>query len=46
MLIAETLASHSQQLETKLMAQTQKLELYIEKLEHKINGLKKILFFT
>jgi PAS domain-containing protein len=43
MLIAETLSGHSQQLETKLMEQTKKLELYIEKLEKEINGLKKKL---
>jgi len=40
MLIAETLASHSNKLEAKLMEQTGKLELYIEKLEKEINGLK------
>lgn len=41
MLIAETLASHTLKLETKLTTQTTKLEQYIRKLEVKINGLKK-----
>lgn len=43
MLIAETIASHSNKLETKLMEQTKKLERYIGKLEKEINGLKKNL---
>lgn len=43
MLIAETLASHTLKLETKLSSQTNKLERYIKKLELKINGLKKQL---
>ncbi len=43
MLIAETLASHTLKLETKLNSQTKKLEQYIKKLEIKINGLKKKL---
>lgn len=40
MLIAETLAGHSNKLEAKLMEQTEKLERYIGKLEKEINGLK------
>ena len=40
MLIAETLASHSNKLEAKLTAQSNKLELNIKKLEQEINGLK------
>ncbi len=40
MLIAETLASHSNKLEAKLTAQSKKLELNIKKLEAEINGLK------
>lgn len=42
MLIAETLAGHSNKLEAKLTAQTTKLERYIKKLEEEVNGLKKI----
>lgn len=40
MLIAETLASHTHKLETKLTSQTTKLEQYIKKFEKEINGLK------
>jgi len=40
MLIAETLASHSNKLEAKLTSQSNKLELNIKKLEKEINGLK------
>lgn len=40
MLIAETLAGHSNKLEARLMEQTAKLEIYISKLEKEINGLK------
>ena len=40
MLIAETLASHTFKLETRLTSQTTKLEQYIKKLEIEINGLK------
>lgn len=43
MLIAETIADHSNKLEAKLMEQTEKLERYIGKLEKEINGLKKNL---
>ncbi|MFA6214967.1 MAG: PAS domain-containing protein [Patescibacteria group bacterium] len=41
MVVAETLAGHSKQLEAKLIERTQKLEIYIKKLEKEINGLKK-----
>ncbi|MFA6495118.1 MAG: PAS domain-containing protein [Candidatus Paceibacterota bacterium] len=41
MVVAETLASHANQLETKLTEHTQKLELHIGKLEKEINELKK-----
>lgn len=40
MLIAETLASHTLKLETKLNSQTTRLEQYIKKLEVEINELK------
>lgn len=43
MLIAETLSSHTNKLEAKLTAQSNKLELNIKKLEEEINGLKKKL---
>lgn len=43
MLIAETLASHTNKLEAKLNAQSNKLEINIKKLENEINGLKKKL---
>jgi nitrogen-specific signal transduction histidine kinase len=41
MAVAETLAAHANQLETKLDERTQKLEAYIGKLEKEINELKK-----
>jgi len=41
MVVAETLASHANQLEAKHTGQTQKLELRIGKLETEINKLKK-----
>jgi len=40
MAVAETLASHTNQLEAKLMERTQKLETHIGKLEQEINELK------
>lgn len=40
MAVAETLASHTNQLEAKLMERTQKLESHIGKLEKEINELK------
>lgn len=40
MAVAETLASHTNQLAAKLTEQTQKLELHIEKLEKEINELR------
>lgn len=40
MFIAETLASHANQLEAKHIEQTQKLELNIQRLEKEINKLK------
>ncbi len=40
MAVAETLASHTNQLEAKLMERTQKLEAHIGKLEQEINALK------
>jgi len=40
MVIAETLVSHTKQLESKLTEKTQKLENYIKKLEKEVNGLK------
>lgn len=40
MVIAETLAGHANQLEAKLVERTQKLEIYIGKLEKEINELK------
>jgi PAS domain-containing protein len=43
MIVAETLAGHSKQLEAKLGEQTQKLEIYIKKLEKEVNELKKKL---
>ena len=41
MAVAETLASHTNQLEAKLTERTQKLETHIEKLEKEISILKK-----
>lgn len=41
MIIAETLATHAKQVETKLTQRTQKLEMHIKKLEKEIGGLKK-----
>ncbi len=41
MMVAETLAGHANQIETKLISQTQKLEIQIKKLEKEIIGLKK-----
>ena len=40
MMVAETLAGHANQIETKLIAQTQKLEIQIKKLEKEIVALK------
>jgi nitrogen-specific signal transduction histidine kinase len=40
MMVAETLAGHANQIETKLVAQTQKLEIQIKKLEKEIVSLK------
>jgi len=42
MLVAETLANHSNHVETKLTEQTKKLETHITKLKKEINELKKI----
>jgi len=41
MVVAESLASHAKQIESKLTAQTQKLETHIEKLEKEMNEFKK-----
>lgn len=41
MVVAETLARHSNQLEVKLAERTEKLEIHIGKLEKEINELKK-----
>ena len=41
MMVAEALASHTNQLKTKLTERTQKLEIHIGKLEKEINELKK-----
>ncbi len=41
MVVAETLASHANQLETKLTERTQNLEIHIGKLEKEINELKR-----
>lgn len=41
MVVAETLANHAKQLETRLTERTEKLEMYIGKLEKEINELKK-----
>lgn len=41
MMVAETLADHAKQLESKLIEQTKKLEVHIGKLEKEINELKK-----
>ncbi len=43
MVVAETLATHAKQIELKLTERTQKLELYIGKLEKEIGALKKKL---
>lgn len=40
MAVAETLAGHANQLESKLAERTQRLEVHIEKLEKEINELK------
>lgn len=40
MLVAETLAGHTNKVETRLIEKTQKLESHIEKLEKEINILK------
>lgn len=42
MAIAGTLAGHANQLESKFIERSQKLEVYIKKLEKEIIGLKKI----
>ena len=41
MMVAETLAGHANKIETKLVGQTQKLEIQIKKLEKEIVALKK-----
>ena len=41
MVVAETLAGHANQMETKFVEKTQKLEVHIGKLEKEINELKK-----
>jgi len=41
MVVAETLAGHANQLESKLAQRTQKLEIHIGKLENEIDQLKK-----
>lgn len=41
MMVAETLADHTKQLESKLTEQTKKLEVHIGKLEKEVNELKK-----
>ena len=41
MVVAETLASHTKQMETKLTERTDRLEIHIRKLEREINELKK-----
>ena len=41
MIVAETLASHANQLESKFAERTGKLEAHIGKLEKEIDGLKK-----
>jgi len=46
MVVAETLASHANQLEAKHTGQTQKLETQIGKLEKEINNLKKHFLIT
>ncbi len=40
MMVAETLASHTNQIETRFTEQAQKLKTHIEKLEQEINELK------
>lgn len=40
MVVAETLADHAKQLESRLTERTEKLEIYIGKLEKEINELK------
>ena len=42
MVVAETLASHSKNIESKLITKTNKLEINIKNLEKEINKLKKI----
>ena len=46
MVVAETLASHANQLEAKHTGQTEKLETQIGKLEKEINNLKKHFLIT
>ena len=41
MVVAETLSSHSKRLESRLNERTQKLEIYIGKLEKEVDELKK-----
>jgi two-component system cell cycle sensor histidine kinase PleC len=41
MVVAETLASHAKEIEAKLTARTQRLEIHIENLEKEINELQK-----
>lgn len=41
MVVAETLASHAKQVESKLVGHTQKLELQIKKLEKEVSELKR-----
>lgn len=43
MIVAETVALHAKQLETKFTERTQKLETHIERLEKEVEGLKKKL---
>ncbi len=43
MMVAETVANHANQIETKLTERTHKLEVYIGKLEEEVNELKKKL---
>jgi len=43
MFVAETLATHAKQVETRLTGQTEKLGIYIKKLEKEVNDLKKRL---
>jgi hypothetical protein len=43
MLVAETLTDHTKQLEAKIAGRTDKLEVYIKKLEKEVNNFKKEL---